>query len=147
MESVLAFVHVASAAVWVGGMFFMQFCLRPAAMELPPPQRVPLLAGALGRFLRWIALAVVLLWATGLTRFWQVGAASAPPGWHAMAGIAAVMTVVFVVIAHGVFPKVRRAVAEQRYPDAAAGLGRIRTLVMVNLALGLATIAAATMHR
>jgi hypothetical protein len=46
-----------------------------------------------------------------------------------------------------VFPKVRAAVAAQRYPDAAAGLGRIRTLVMVNLALGLATIAAATLHR
>jgi uncharacterized membrane protein len=147
MESLLAFVHVSSAAVWVGGMFFMQFCLRPAAMALPPPQRVPLMADALGRFVRWIALAVVLLWATGLARFWQVGVANAPPGWHAMAGIAAVMTVVFAVIAHGVFPKVRAAVAAQRYTDAAAGLGRIRTLVMVNLALGLATIAAATLHR
>jgi len=147
MEPLLAFVHVSSAAVWVGGMFFMQFCLRPAAMALPPPQRVPLLADALGRFVRWIALAVVLLWATGIARFWQVGPANAPPGWHAMAGIAAVMTVVFLVIAHAVLPKVRAAVAEQRYPDAAAGLGRIRTLVMVNLALGLATIAAATLHR
>ena len=147
MESVLAFVHVSSAAVWVGGMFFMQFCLRPAAMALPPPQRVPLMADALGRFVRWIALAVVLLWATGLARFWQVGVANAPPGWHVMAGIAAVMTVVFAVIAHGVFPKVRAAVAAQRYTDAAAGFGRIRTLVMVNLALGLATIAAATLHR
>ena len=147
MESLLAFVHVSSATVWVGGMFFMQFCLRPAAMALPPPQRVPLLADALGRFVRWIALAVVLLWATGIARFWQVGPANAPPGWHAMAGIAAVMTVVFLVIAHAVLPKVRAAVAEQRYPDAAAGLGRIRTLVMVNLALGLATIAAATLHR
>jgi len=147
MESLLAFVHVSSAAVWVGGMFFMQFCLRPAAMALPPPQRVPLLTDALGRFVRWIALAIVLRWATGLARFGQVGFAHAPPGWHAMAGIAAVMTVVFLVIAHAVLPKVRAAVAEQRYPDAAAGLGRIRTLVMVNLALGLATIAAATLHR
>lgn len=147
MESLFAFVHVSSAAVWVGGMFFVQFCLRPAAMVLPPPQRVPLLADALGRFVRWITLAVVLLWTTGLARFWQVGAANAPPGWHAMAGIAAVMTVVLLVISHAVLPKVRAAVAEQRYPDAAAGLGRIRTLVMVNLALGFATIAAATLHR
>ena len=81
----------------------------------------------------------VLLWATGLWRFLQVGAASAPPGWHAMAGIAAVMTVIFGVIAHGIFPKVRAAAADQRFPDAAAGLGRIRTLVAVNLALGIAT--------
>lgn len=148
MESLLVFVHVACAAVWVGGMAFAHFCLRPAAFELlPPPQRVPLMVGALGRFFRLVAVAIVLLWITGLWRFGQVGAANAPPAWHAMAGIAAVMTVLFGIIAHGVFPRVRAASADQRWPDAAAGLGRIRSLVAVNLALGFATIAAATLHR
>jgi uncharacterized membrane protein len=147
MESLLKFVHVTAAAVWVGGMFFAHFCLRPAAFELlAPPQRLPLMVAALGRFFRWVALAIVLLWLTGGYRLVQAGPA-APTGWHAMAGIAAVMTVVFGLIAHGEFPKVRRAVAEQHFPDAAAGLGRIRTLVAVNLGLGLVTIAAATLHR
>ncbi|MEI7444253.1 MAG: DUF4149 domain-containing protein [Burkholderiales bacterium] len=148
MEPLLLFVHVTCAAVWVGGMAFAHFCLRPAAFELlPPPQRVPLMVGAMGRFIRIVAAAVVLLWVTGLWRFAQVGAANAPPGWHAMAGIAAVMTVIYAVIAHGVFPRVRAAAADQRWPEAAAGLGRLRSLVAVNLALGLATIAAATLHR
>jgi uncharacterized membrane protein len=147
MQSLLVFVHVSCAAVWVGGMVFAHFCLRPAAVALlAPPQRVALMVGALGRFFRIVSVAIVLLWGTGLWRFAQVGAANAPPGWHAMAGIAAVMTVVFGVIAHGILPRVRAASAEQRWPDAAAGLGRIRSLVVVNLVLGLATIAAATLH-
>lgn len=148
MESLLLALHVAAAAVWIGGMVFAHFCLRPAAFELlDPPQRVPMMVGALGRFFRWVAVSIVLLWATGLWRFVQVGFANAPPGWHAMMGIAAVMTLIFGVIAHGVFPKVRAAAQAGRLPDAAAGLGRIRTLVAINLGLGLATIVAATLHR
>jgi uncharacterized membrane protein len=148
MESLLLAVHVAAAAVWIGGMVFAHFCLRPAAFEvLEPPLRVPMMVSALGRFFRWVALSIVLLWITGLWRFVQVGFANAPPGWHAMMGIAAVMTVIFGVIAHGLFPKVRAAAGSKRLPDAAAGLGRIRTLVAVNLGLGLATIVAATLHR
>jgi uncharacterized membrane protein len=64
-----------------------------------------------------------------------------------MAMIAAVMTVIFVVIAHVIFPAVRAAVTAQRFPEAAAGLGRIRALVAVNLVLGLATMASATLTR
>jgi uncharacterized membrane protein len=105
MEPVLVFVHVVAAAVWVGGMFFAHFCLRPAAFELlAPPQRLPLMVGALARFFRWVALAIVLLWVSGAWRLGQVGLADAPRGWLAMAMIAAVMTVIFVVIAHVIFP-------------------------------------------
>jgi uncharacterized membrane protein len=147
MSAILVFLHVVAAAVWVGGMFFAHFCLRPAAFELlPPPQRVPLMVGALGRFFRWVTGAIVLLWATGMWRFAQVGA-DAPAGWHAMAAIAAAMTLIFGVIVLVIFPNVRAASVAQRFPDAAAGLGRIRTLVGVNLALGIATIAVATMYR
>jgi len=148
MESVLKFVHLVAVAVWIGGMFFAHFCLRPAAFELlPPPQRVPLLAGALGRFFRWVAVAVVLLWVTGLVRMGQVGFAHAPPSWTAMALLAAVMTVLFAVIAHVIFPKVRADAAAQRFPEAAAGLARIRVLVAVNLVLGVATIGSVTLMR
>lgn len=148
MESMLKFVHVVALAVWIGGMFFAHFCLRPAAFELlEPPQRLALMSGALARFFRWVALAIVLLWVTGLWRLGQVGFANAPPAWHAMAAVGALMTVVFGAIAHGVFPRVRAALAEGRAADAAAGLARIRTLVAVNLGLGVATIAIATTGR
>ena len=36
----LLFIHVVDAILWVGGMFFAYFCLRPAAAEtLDPPKR------------------------------------------------------------------------------------------------------------
>lgn len=148
MESLLKFVHLVAAAVWIGGMFFAHFCLRPAAFELlPPPQRLPLMVGALGRFFAWVTAAIVLLWVTGLARLLQVGAGASPPAWHAMAGIAAVMTVIFGVIAWGLFPRVRTATAAQKLPEAAAGLARIRVLVAINLGLGVLTIAVATLLR
>lgn len=148
MDAMLKFVHLSAVAVWIGGMFFAHACLRPAAFELlAPPQRLPLMVGALRRFFRWVALAIVLLWATGLVRMARVGFENAPPAWHAMATIAAVMTVLFVVIAHVVFPRVRAALDAQRLQDAAAGLGRVRTLVAVNLGLGVLTIAVATLMR
>jgi uncharacterized membrane protein len=148
MESMLKFVHVVAMAVWVGGMFFAHFCLRPAAFEvLAPPQRLPLMVGALGRFFRWLLPVIGLLWLSGLWRLGQVGFAAAPPSWHTMAALGALMTVIFAVIAHGLFPRVRRAVGDQKFPEAAAGLGRIRTLVAVNLGLGLVTIGVATLGR
>jgi uncharacterized membrane protein len=64
-----------------------------------------------------------------------------------MAGMAAVMTVIFGLIAHGVFPTVRRAAQAEQWPIAAAGLGRLRTLVAINLVLGVLTIAIATFGR
>lgn len=148
MNDALRFVHLVAVAVWIGGMVFAHLCLRPAAAEtLGPPQRLALMAGALGRFFRYVTIAIVLLWVTGLARLAQVGVAQAPVGWLAMAAIAAAMTAIFAVIAHRHFPAMRAATAEQRYPDAAAALATIRSLVAVNLGLGVATIAAATLLR
>jgi uncharacterized membrane protein len=36
----LKLLHVLAIVVWIGGMVFAHFFLRPAAMQLPPPQRV-----------------------------------------------------------------------------------------------------------
>jgi len=56
----LLFVHLIGVVVWVGGMFVMHFAVRPAAAaQLPPPQRLPLLATALGRFFFWVSIAIV----------------------------------------------------------------------------------------
>ena len=44
MNTLMTFLHVSAAIVWLGGVSFMLFALRPAAMTLPPPQRLPLMA-------------------------------------------------------------------------------------------------------
>ena len=57
--------HLLGVIVWVGGMFFAHIALRPAAAELlQPAQRLPLLAGALGRFFKWVAWSIVLILVT-----------------------------------------------------------------------------------
>ena len=53
----LKLTHVLSIIVWIGGMFFAHFCLRPAAQQLEPPQRVRLMHGVLQRFLGAVAVA------------------------------------------------------------------------------------------
>ena len=57
--------HVLGVVVWVGGMFFAHMALRPAALALPPPQRLPLLAATLTRFVAWAGVAVVLILGSG----------------------------------------------------------------------------------
>lgn len=145
MPKLLLFVHLLAVAVWIGGMYFVLACLRPASADLLPAQRAPLLVAALERFFVHVAVAIVALWASGLAMLLPVGLAAAPPGWHMMLGGAVVMTLVFAWIRWVVFPPARRAAATDDLPGAATGLGRIRLLVIVNLAVGILTIAAATL--
>ena len=42
MNALMKFLHIAAAIVWLGGIVFMLFALRPAAAQLAPPQRLPL---------------------------------------------------------------------------------------------------------
>jgi uncharacterized membrane protein len=140
--------HLLAAIVWIGGMVFAHFCLRPAAVELlSPPQRLPLMAGALRRFLRLVAGAIVLVWASGLFILLPVGMKAAPPGWHLMLGLALVMTVVYGLIAHRLLPHLRQACAASDWPAGAAALDRIRRLVSLNLVLGLGVLLAAVSAR
>ena len=142
----LLLAHLLGVVLWVGGMAFAHFALRPAAAALlAPPQRLPLLHGTLGRFFRLVALAVPVILASGAA-LWS-GAGTAPAGWHAMAGLGAVMAVVFVGIYAGLYPRLGRAVAAQAWPEAGQVMARIRALVALNLGLGTAAIVAAVLAR
>lgn len=143
MNRILLLLHIAAIVVWVGGMFFAHFCLRPAAAEqLPPAQRLPLLLAVLGRFFVAVSVALVFLWGSGIVLFSNPGPL-APTNWHAMTGVGAVMTVLFLVIMLRAFPRMKRAVAGQDWEGAGAAMGSIRTLVLINLLLGFLTIAIA----
>lgn len=147
MRQFWIFVHLVAVVVWIGGMFFAHLCLRPAALALPPPQRLPLMAAALGRFFAQVTVALVLLWASGLAMMAQTGFGASAPAWHAMMGVALVMTGIFVVIRLVRYPRLVAGVAAGDWPAAAAALNAIRVLVVVNLLLGLLTIAIATLGR
>lgn len=146
MTRLLILIHLLGAVTWLGGMVFAHFCLRPAAVALlPPPQRLPLMAMALGKFFRIVAVAIVALWGSGLAMLLPVGMAQAPVGWHLMAGLAAVMTVVYALIVHRYYPALKRAVAAQTWPDGAKALDGIRLCVTINLILGLGVLIAASL--
>lgn len=150
MTELLLFLHLSAVVVWIGGMVFAHFCLRPAALAtLPPPQRLPLMAAALGRFFALVAAALLLLWGSGVARFaalWRNGGIP-PLSWNLMAAIAALMTLVFAWIVLRLYPRLKQAVAAAAWPQAAAVLDPVRRLVLLNLALGFATIAVATVGR
>jgi uncharacterized membrane protein len=44
--------HVLSIIVWIGGMVFVHFFLRPVVAELEPAVRLRLMHDVLGRFFR-----------------------------------------------------------------------------------------------
>ncbi len=142
------FIHIAAAIVWLGGMVFAHFALRPAATALlQPPQRLPLMAAALGRFFKLVAVAVLAIVGTGLWLLLRVGMAQAPMGWHIMLLLGLVMAAVFAYIFAACYPRMRNAVAQEQWPLAAQALNRIRQLVALNMVLGFVTVAAAVSVR
>lgn len=142
--ALLLFAHLLAAIVWLGGMIFAHFVLRPAAVALlAPPQRLPLLAAALGRFFRWVAVAVPVILVSGLWLMSRAGFAHSPVGWHLMLGLGLSMAGVFAFIFFRLAPRLQAHVAEQAWPAAGAVLDRIRRLVTLNLWLGIATVGAA----
>ncbi len=145
LHHLMLFLHVLGVAVWVGGMAFAWGCLRPAALALPPAQRLPLWAASLARFfpLVWAAIALILL--SGFYMLFEVGFAGAPRAWHVMLLTGLVMVAVFASIWFGPWRRLLHAVQREDWAVAALALGAIRQRVGFNLALGILTIAIATL--
>ena len=132
--------HQLATIVWVGGMFFAHLALRPAANQLlEPPQRLPLMLAVFNRFFPWVWTAIVLLWLSGYWLFLGLYGGKVGMHVHAMMGIAAVMTLIFVYLWSVPYRRMRAAVARADWPAAGADLAMIRKLILTNLALGLIT--------
>src|SRR5437667_3426983 len=134
--------HVLVAVVWVGGMFAIYLCLRPALGTLEPPQRLRLMRVTFQKFFPWVWAAVVLLVASG---YWMVfmtfgGMAAVRLHVHLMQGIGWLMIVLFLWLFHGPWLAFKRAVEAADWPTAGANLDRIRQIISVNLPLGLIVV-------
>ena len=149
LYTTLLFVHLLGVVVWVGGMFVLHFAVRPAAVgQLPPPQRLPLLALVLRRFFFWVSIAIVVILASGIGQVLGAGGfANAHVSVHLMFAIGLVMMLIFVAIRFAPYPQLQRAVGDGDWPAAARSLDLIRKLVVLNLVLGIVTIAVATIGR
>jgi uncharacterized membrane protein len=148
MHPLFKLLHIAGVLVWVGGMFFAWMCLRPvAAQQLEPPARLRLWAAVFARFFPWVWVAVAAILASGLWTLLQVGMRQAPWYWHLMLTLGLVMSGIFVYVVAVPYARLRAAVAAQNWPAGGQALGRIRQLVGLNLLLGFATVAVATLGR
>lgn len=139
MMLIAKFVHILGFTVWVGGMFFAYMTLRPiAATVLQPPQRLQLWEGVFGKFFFWVWLSVALVLVSGLYMMAIIGK---PPAYvSAMFGLGVVMMLIFAHVFFAPYKRLKRAVAAQEWQAGGAALGQIRSLVGINLILGLLTI-------
>jgi uncharacterized membrane protein len=135
--------HLLAAMFWLGGMATIVFCVRPAALAvLAAPQPITLLHATLARFLKYVALAMALLLITGIHLYGLRGGIGARWGVHVMAFGGIVMMLIYGHIRFAAFKRLDAAVNTQTWAEAKPALDLIRKMVLVNLALGVAIIAA-----
>lgn len=138
--------HVLAAILWVGGMFFAHMILRPSAvLVLEPPLRLNLWVQVFKRFFFWVWISIFSILATG---YWMVfgfygGFSGLPIHIHIMHGLGILMVLIYLHVFFSPYRKLRHAVIVKDYPEGAKRLGQIRTLVGINILLGLATSAVA----
>lgn len=152
--SALKTVHVLSIIVWIGGMVFAHFFLRPAVAHLEPPVRLRLMHDVLGRFFQAVLVASLLTLASGV---WMLGRAAKqvvqsggsfqmPLSWGLMAVLGVGMVAIFLHIRVVLFKRLGRAVAGSEWAAGGAALAQIRTWVSVNLGLGILVVLVTLLH-
>lgn len=157
MYETIKLLHLVAAIVWMGGMTFMLFALRPAALQVLEPQvRARLMGAVWRRFFLAVLVAIAVLLLTGSHMYMTVfksakaissGAVGVPMGWSLMMGIGVVMMLLFGHIYFAGFSKFKRALAVEQWPVAAQAAAQINRLVVVNFGLGwLAIVAVRLLH-
>lgn len=139
--------HVLSAVIWVGGMFFAYMVLRPiAAIQFEPPQRLTLWSNVFSTFFPWVWASVVLLIGTG---FWLIsnkfgGMKNLGAHIHIMMSMGIIMALIFMHIFFAPKRRLTQAVTDHNWEQAGASLAQIRMLIGINLIFGLAVVVIAT---
>jgi uncharacterized membrane protein len=143
VAAVALILHTLSAVVWVGGMFFALQALRPAAVVLEPGPRLTLWSRVLGCFFAWVIAAIALLLASGFAMVFHLFGGFGGVGLYVqlMMGIGILMMLLFFHLYFAPWRRFQAAVARQDWAEGGRRLGQIRTIVMINLVLGLITVA------
>ena len=148
--------HLIAGIVWMGGMTFMLFALRPAAIAAMEAQPRAILMGEIWkRFFALVLGAIVLLFATGTHLYTQTfratrlatGDGGVPLGWNIMLVLGLVMMLIFGHIYFAGFKKYKRAVAAGDWPLAAKAASMIHTMTLINFSLGWLAIVAVRLVR
>ncbi len=144
LYSTLKTLHLLAIVVWIGGMVFSHFFLRPAVAQLEPALRMPLMHDVLGRFFQGVLAASLLTLVTGVWMLGRVakqvvqagGSFEMPLFWTIMAVLGVLMVAIFGHIRFVLYKRLGRAVAAAEWSAGGAALRQIRNWVAVNLGLG-----------
>lgn len=141
--------HILSACVWVGGMFFAYVCLRPvAAQVLEPPQRLTVWRDVFQVFFKFVLACIGLLLISGHFMIAQYGGMKGVGiHVHIMLLLGYIMFAIFGHVFFAPFKRLKAAVDAQDWPAGAVQLNTIRKMVGINLLLGLVTIIVASAGR
>ena len=148
--------HLIAGIVWMGGMTFMLFALRPAAIAAMEAQPRAILMGEVWkRFFALVLGAIVLLFTTGTHLYTQTfratrlatGDGGVPLGWNIMLVLGLVMMLIFGHIYFAGFKKYKRAIAAGDWPLAAKAASLIHTMTLINFSLGWLAIVAVRLVR
>jgi uncharacterized membrane protein len=149
LYALLKTLHLLAVIVWVGGMTFVQFFLRPSLVQVEsPPQRLKLMAAVLERFFAAVLVAVLVIVLGGA---WMIGEAHQqavatggrlvmPLVWSLMTVLGLLMAAIFGHIRFVLFRRMQRGLASADSAAAASALAQIRSWVSINLAIGTAIV-------
>ncbi len=143
INAVSLVLHLLSAVVWVGGMFFAYMFLRPvAASQLEPPVRLTLWVGVFKKFFPFVWLALLFLPLTGYMMIFDIwGSMAATPLYvHIMNGLGIVMIFIYLHVYFAPFKRLKEAVIKQDWPEGGRNLNIIRKMVGINTMIGLLVI-------
>lgn len=148
LYAALKTLHVLAIVLWIGGMFFAHFFLRPAVAALDPPVRLKLMHDVLGRFFKAVLVASLLALGTGVWMLGRVakqavqsgGSFQMPLSWTVMAVLGVLMVAIFMHIRFALYKRLSRAVAAADWPAGGAAMAQIRSWVAINLGIGVLII-------
>lgn len=149
--SIALTLHLLTATIWVGGMFFAHMILRPSSIEqLEPPLRLALWNAVFGRFFFWVWISVITILISGYWMIFDVYGEILGlqiTYIQLMHFIGLVMTVIFSYIFFVPYQAFKEAVAARQVPQGGEQMNKIRLLVTINLILGMFTLVVASLGK
>ena len=150
LNTITLVLHLLSAVIWVGGMFFAYMFLRPvAASLLEPPARLQLWVAVFKKFFPFVWIAIVLLPLTGYLMIFDTwkSMGNTPVYVHIMNGLGIVMILIYLHVFFAPFKRLKETVTTQNWPEAGKNLNIIRKMVGLNTSIGLLVILIASAGR
>ena len=147
-------IHVLSIVLWIGGMAFAHFFLRPAVAQLEASVRLRLMHDVLGRFFQAVLVVSLLTLVSGVWMLGRVakqvvqsgGSFEMPLAWTIMAVLGVVMVAIFMHIRFVLFKRLGQAVAASEWSVGAAAMAQIRRWVAFNLGTGILVLLVSLMR-